>query len=128
MDIPVCSVGHIHDADSESDTSDDYRVEPSEYETIRDVNLHGVITSLMNRITISLMSLLSLPTTSPITSSRYDCLLRKVQLMKEVLTTLQYIVAARETPVEFPEQGSMVPYADPRRRDMYEHDHDGPLR
>ena len=128
MDIPVHSVGHIRDADSDSDASDDYRVEPSEFETIRDVNLHGVITSLMNRISVSLMSLLSFPTTGQITSSRYDCLLRKVQLMKEVLTTLQYIIAARETPIEFPEMGSTVPYADPRRRDMHEHVHDGPSR
>ena len=69
MDISVRSVDHTHDADSDSDASDDYRVEPSEFETIRDVNLHGVITSLMNRISVSLMSLLSFPTTGQITSS-----------------------------------------------------------
>ena len=129
MNVSIHPIGREDDSGSDSDTSlNNYRVEPDENETIRDVNLNGVITSLMNRVTITFMSLLEFPTTSVIQAVRYDCLLRKLQMMRELMTTLQYIVAARESPVEFPEPGSTGPYADPRRRDMRRQDFDGPLR
>ena len=129
MNVSIHPSGYEDDAGSDSDTSlSNYRVEPDENETIRDVNLNGVITSLMNRVTIIFMSLLEFPTTSVIRPVRYDCLLRKLQMMRELMTTLQYIVGARESPVEFPEPGSVGPYADPRRRDVHERSFDGPLR
>ena len=118
----------IDDSSDSDNPHHNFMVRPDMNETIRDVNLNGVITSLMNRMTIIFMSLLEFPTTSVIHSVRYDCLLRKLQMMRELMTTLQYIVAARESPVEFPEPGSVGPYADPRRRDVRERSFDGPLR
>ena len=90
------------DDGSDSDGSHhNFMVRPDINETIRDVNLNGLIVALMGKITKIFVSLSDYPMTRQLSNTRHRCFLRNVQLMQELLRTLQFIVITKESLVEY---------------------------
>ena len=121
-----------YDIHEDSDSDDDHphhnlMVRPCFNETIRDVNLNVVISSIMNKFTTIFMSLPRFPVHSGTSAMGFSILRRKVQTMRNLLLSLSIIVSARETPIECPLSGIQPPYRPPPIRNQ-EHYLDRPQR
>ena len=119
----------IHeDSDSEDDQPQHkLMVRPCFNETIRDVNLNVVISSIMNKFTTIFMSLPRFPVHSRTSAMGFSILKRKVQTMRNLLLGLSIIVSARETPIHCPLSGIQPPQRPHPMRDQ-EHYLDRPQR
>ena len=91
----------IDDSSDSDNPHHNFMVRPDINETIRDVNLNGVIVALMDKITAIFVSLSDYPMTRQLSSTRHRCFLRNVQLMQELLRTLQFIVMTKQSLVEY---------------------------